>query len=239
MSDLTPGLEPLFPVYSPGCNFVKGYIYETEAKGYKLQGLYGMNGNLVGFVTNSFSDQTWLTATESEKPKSKKKKKQESNKEQEVTKIIETIKEFWTEAAKDKCGKNYEAITAAHQKSRSHVRYEEVVQPSLQSEDDRFRRLWNKFDDIVHELKKDFDRRIAIEIHKNAQNLHEAKDSISVLRRKLGFMEQELSDHKFAIKQLQRRLHCQDLVAVATVPLIPISRRRKIKAHGHRQEDNG
>ena len=41
MSDLTPGLEPLFPVYSPGCNFVKGYIYETEAKGYKLQGLYG------------------------------------------------------------------------------------------------------------------------------------------------------------------------------------------------------
>jgi hypothetical protein len=252
MSDLTPGLDPLFPVYSPGCNFVKGYVYETEAKGYKLQGLYGMGGNLVGFVTNSFSDQvldqTWDQAwdqacdvPEISKPKAKKKNKQEIVKTDDVdiTKALEDAKKFWTAKNQDKCGKNYEAIAESHKKSRSQRRYEAVVEPSLKADDSSFPRTWADVYAVIIALQKDFDKQLDYLKFKFEGAKQHYSDASTVLQRKLINLEQELRKHKTAINKLQRHLPCHDLVAVTTVPVIPIPKRRKIKANGHRQEYNG
>jgi hypothetical protein len=252
MSDLTPGPDPLFPVYSPGCNFVKGYVYEDEAKGYKLQGLYGMSGNLVGFVTNSFSDQvldqTWdqawaqaCAAPEISKPKAKKKNKQGIGKTDDVdiTKVLEDVKKFWTAENQDKCGKNYEAIAESHKKSRSQRRYEAVVEPSLQPKSSSFPRTWADVYAVIVALQKDFDKQInCLNSKLEGANQHYS-DAGTVLQRKLINLEQELNKHKIAIDKLQSHLPFHDLVAVTTVPVIPIPKRRKIKANGHRQEDNG
>lgn len=244
MSDLTPGLEPLFPVYSPGCNFVKGYIYETEAKGYKLQGLYGMNGNLVGFVTNSFSEQAWPSPPVDAKSKAKKKKKQDTTKEQEIAKIIETMDKYWTDSNKDKCGKNYEAIVDSHQKSHSQRRQEAVTGIDYASSPEYVPKQERTVTarELAEHLRKfatrcgDVEDTVA-EMLKHWRSVYD--DKIHGLSRRLVALEQEIGDHKEAIKKLQIKLRNYAAQPVAVGRLIPLVKRRKIKANGYRQEDNG
>ena len=249
MLDLTPGDKPLFPVYSPGCNFVKGYVNETEAKGYKLQGIYGMSGDLVGFVTNTFSDSVLSDLTVAGKPKprpkrkSKKQLEQEAKQDQGFAEILKTVKEFWTASANDKCGKNYEAIVESHQKSHSQRRQEAVTgidytfPPEYVPKQEKLVTA-SMLESHLRQFSsrcRDLEDNLATTL-KHWRSVYD--DKLHILSVRLMNLEQEIADHKEAIKKLQVKLRSYDRQPVAVGRLIPLAKRRKIKANGHRQEDN-
>ena len=135
--------------------------------------------------------------------------------------------------AKGKCEQNFEAVKT-HRRRREDYMYADPVEhiPTLKpiAVEATVAALQQM---VTHTLEK-----LIAHEHNCGKTLKQHSSELRHLLERIGMLERALDDHRTVIYRLQKRLNMHSIHAVSSSPVIPKAKRRKIKPHGHRQENN-
>lgn len=243
----TVPINSLVPVFAPGSSDVTDWIAPLDAdaaKQLKLQPLHGPGGKLVGYVHQSFQapkqygEELWPT------PKPAKQHFTDGLNDEELAYLINHARPVqpWV-VHEGKCSQNYDALQTpdwppeavkTHRRRREDYMYADPTEnsPTLKPV-----AVETTVAVLRHMTTHTLEKLISYE-QNCAKTFKKHSLELRTLLERLNTLEQTLEDHRTVIKQLQKRLNMHSIHAVSSSPVIPKAKRRKIKPHGHRQENN-